>query len=122
MQIQVKIIALAAAGVLTLAALAGPESKSPGAQAFEKRCGGCHGADQAIEGPPLRGVFNRKAGESRGFPYSDALKSSGLRWTAPNLDKWLTDPSTLVPNTDMAFRLNDAAERERIIGYLKQLR
>ncbi len=119
---QVKVVALAAAAVLALDPLAAPQAQSPGARAFEKRCGGCHGADQAKEGPPLRGVFDRKAGESPGFPYSSGLKALGLRWTAANLDKWLADPSALVPNTDMAFRLNDAAERERIIGYLKQLK
>jgi cytochrome c len=114
------IIVLTAAGLLALAALAAPEEKNAGAQAFEKRCGGCHGLDQAKEGPPLRGVFERKAGVSPGFPYSDSLKASGLTWTAANLDKWLRDPSALAPKTDMAFRLDDAAERERIIGYLRQ--
>lgn len=94
----------------------------PGQQTFEKRCGGCHSADQAKEGPPLRGVFGRAAGTSSGYPYSAGLKASGVKWDAATLDKWLTDPSAVVPATDMAFRLNDAAERERIIGYLKALR
>ena len=35
------------------------------------------------------------------------------------LDKWLQDPEAIVPDSDMAFRLEDKAERTAIIEYLK---
>jgi cytochrome c len=97
------------------------ESNS-GQQAFEKRCGGCHGIDAAREGPALRGVFGRAAGKQPNFPYSDELRAARFTWGKAELDQWLTDPESVVPGTDMAFRLTDKAEREKIISYLQQLK
>ena len=93
-----------------------------GQEAFEKRCTGCHSLDRAKEGPPLRGVFGRRAGKVEGFRYSDGLKSSQFKWDETSLDKWLTDPESVVPDADMAFRLSDKAARAAIIEYLKQLK
>ena len=93
-----------------------------GRSAFEKRCGGCHSADRVLEGPRLRGVFGRPAGKAPGYPYSDALKSAQFSWDKATLDKWLTDPESVAPGTDMAFRLNRQDERAEIIEYLRQLR
>ena len=93
-----------------------------GQEAFGKRCGGCHALDTAKVGPLLRGVFGRQAGKVEGFPYSDGLKSSQFKWDETSLDKWLTDPESVVPDTDMAFRLSDKATRAIIIEYLKQLK
>jgi len=41
-------------------------------------------------------------------------------WDAANLDKWLTDPSALVPGTKMAFAgIASPALRADVIAYLK---
>jgi cytochrome c len=69
----------------------------------------------------LRNVFGRLAGSDAGFPYSDSLKSSRLKWDEVTLDKWLTDPEALAPNNDMAFRLSSAEERGAIIAYLRNV-
>jgi cytochrome c len=95
---------------------------TPGQEAFEKRCGGCHGIDSAKEGPALRGVVGRRAGKQPSFPYSDALKAASFDWDKQTLDRWLTDPEAVVPGNDMAFRLTDSAERDRIIEYLAGLK
>ena len=92
-----------------------------GRDIYEKRCTGCHKLDGVKAGPPLRGVYGRRAGSDAKFPYSDALKKSTLVWDDANLDKWLSDPDSLVPDNDMSFRLDDAAERSALIAYLKQL-
>lgn len=91
-----------------------------GREFYEKRCAGCHSLDSARVGPPLRAVFGRRAAADRSFPYSDALKKAGLVWDEATLDRWLTDPETLVPGNDMGFRLDRAEERTAIIAYLKQ--
>ncbi len=93
-----------------------------GQASFEKRCTGCHALDAAKEGPALRGVFGRPAGKQANFPYSDGLKGAKFVWDKSTLEKWLTDPESVVPGTDMAFRLSDKTERERIITYLQQLK
>jgi cytochrome c len=91
-----------------------------GKELFEKRCGGCHSLDQNKEGPRLRGVYGRAAATVDSFSYSEALKKSQLTWDDETLNRWLTDTEKLVPNTDMTFRVQSAAERNAIIEYLKQ--
>lgn len=92
-----------------------------GKELFERRCSGCHSADLNKEGPRLRGVFGRKAAGVQGFSYSDSLKKLNIRWDDASLDKWLSDPDAMAPDTDMAFRLADGAERKAVIAYLKSL-
>ena len=115
-------IALASGAALMAAFASSAETKhdtTAGRSAFEKRCTGCHALDHEKTGPRLAGVVGRKAGAVPGFPYSDAVKTSGLVWSETVLDKWLTDPETVIPDTDMEFRLDNAAERAAIIEFLK---
>jgi cytochrome c len=92
-----------------------------GRELYEKRCGGCHSLNGIKAGPPLQGVFGRRAASGSSFPYSDALKKAGLVWDEATLDRWLADPEALAPDNDMAFRMNRGEERTAIIAYLKQL-
>src|SRR5262245_42964712 len=64
-------------------------------------CTACHTLDQNDLGPRHRGVVGRHAGSVPGYDYSPALKSSNLTWNAATLDRWLTNPSALVPGTKM---------------------
>lgn len=89
---------------------------------FERRCGGCHSAARNKAGPRLAGVFGRAAGSVPSFPYSEALRKSGIVWSETALDRWLADPDAFVPDTDMAFRMPSAEERKAIIAYLRGLR
>lgn len=86
---------------------------------MKKRCTGCHALDHEKEGPRLAGVVGRKAGAVSTFVYSDAVKKSAVVWTEGLLDKWLTDPETVIPDNDMSFRLNNPVERTAIIAFLK---
>jgi len=110
-------------GMTLLAALAaesGEKGDAAGRAAFEKRCTGCHALDHERVGPRLAGVVGRKAGAVSGFPYSDAVKNSGVVWDEAILDKWLTDPETVIPDNDMTFRLDNSSERSTIIAFLKE--
>ena len=88
----------------SLTPLHGAES---GRVAFEKRCTGCHALDHEKSGPRLAGVFGRRAGSLSSYPYSKPLKKSNVVWNEATLDKWLADPDSVVPDSDMAFRLNN---------------
>jgi len=93
---------------------------------FRDHCAACHtprpGA-RVVFGPSLEGVVGRPAGTVPGFPYSDALKKSGLVWTEDNLRKWIADSAETVPNTLMPHvSLSDPAEQLYIIAYLKTLK
>jgi cytochrome c len=97
------------------------QSAPDGQALFERRCTGCHALDSDHEGPRLRGVVGRPAGSVKTFQYSDALKNAKHAWNEANLDKWLTDPESLVPDNDMSFRVPKQEERTAIIAYLKSL-
>ena len=105
----------------TLAIGASGKDVERGRDAFEKRCTGCHALDKIKVGPPLRGVYGRNAGRDPQFTYSDAVKNTSVIWDESTLDRWLTDTESIIPDNDMAFRLNDPADRANIIAYLRKL-
>ena len=90
-----------------------------GRSVFERRCTGCHAMDEDLEGPRLAGVYGRKAGSVTGFAYSAGLKNSGLTWTDTALEKWLSGPDMVVPDTKMDFYVPKAGERRDLIAFLK---
>ena len=61
------------------------------------------------------------AGEP-GFNYSPALRRLAARegrWTPELLDRFLTDPETIAPGTEMGFLgMRDAQERQALITWL----
>ena len=102
---------------------------SAGRTFFAQSCGLCHAAalgpgNIPIEGqgPSLAGVVGRGAGKAASFPYSAALSGSGLVWDAPTLDKFLTNPTEVVPGTKMMISIPDDQMRANVITYLQTLR
>jgi cytochrome c len=97
-----------------------------GQQIFKDHCASCHtlkpGAHTTF-GPNLRGVVGRPAGSVAGFPYSDALKKSGLVWTEDTLRRWVASNEHIVPNTLMPHvGISDPAEQIYLVEYLKTLK
>ena len=86
---------------------------------FVKRCGGCHYLDDDKEGPRLRHIYGTKAGSVATFKYSSALKASQVVWDDAILDRWLTNPDSVIPDSDMDFRVSKPEQRAAIIQYLK---
>ena len=117
--------ALAAAGSIFGTCLAS-EGARPGDSAHGKAlyqgCLACHSIDDNDLGPKHSGVVGRPAGSLADYNYTAALKNSGLTWDEATLDRWLTNPSALVPGTKMFFKIDDAQARADIIAYLKELR
>jgi cytochrome c len=106
-----------------LAAAATPahaDDPARGQQLYESRCIACHSLDANRVGPMHRGVYGRKAGSVPGFAYSPALRASLVVWSAATLDRWLTDPQSLIPGQRMNFRVALPEDRADIIAYLKQ--
>ena len=114
----------AALGVL-LAVAAGPALAAGDAAQGEKvfnKCKTCHTLEAGKNkiGPSLHGLFGRTAGTVEGFPYSDAMKNSGIVWDAETLDHYLTKPKDLVPGNKMSFSgLPKDEDRANVIEYLK---
>ena len=89
-----------------------------GHELYQSRCTACHSLDQSRSGPAHRGVFDRRAGSVPGFDYSPALEHSGVRWTATNLNRWLTDPEAFIPGQKMGYQVPDPVDRRDIIAFL----
>jgi cytochrome c len=102
----------------------GTESRTSGdpvrGKLLYQGCAACHSIDENDIGPKHRGVFGRHAGSVPDYRYSVALKNSGLIWDESVLDRWLTNPSALVPGTKMYFKLDDAQSRANVIAYLRE--
>ncbi len=116
--------ALFAFGLTSLAAAQTPPAPdlTHGESVFQSRCSMCHSLDGPGQGPNLTGVVGRKAATSADFNYSEAMKVSGLTWTAPVLDRFLTDPAKMVPGSPMRTTVPDEAERRDLIAYLGSLK
>jgi cytochrome c len=92
-----------------------------GAMAFNKHCRNCHSSkagDNRI-GPSLNGIVGKQAGQVSSYgKYSGALE--GITWDEATLDKFITDPQSVAPGTNMLYpAVQDAAERKKIIEFLK---
>jgi len=87
---------------------------------FAKRCTGCHAMEGNREGPELAGVYGRKAGSVPGFEYSAGPKNSGITWNAATLERWLSGPDAVAPDTKMDFYVPNAQERSDLIAFLRQ--
>jgi len=107
---------------LTGPALAQAPSRSDGERAFMK-CYSCHSVtagEEDLPGPNLLGVVGRMAGTLPGFPYSPAIKASGLVWDRATLEAFLVAPDAVVPGTVMTRPpLASADERRAVIDYLE---
>jgi cytochrome c len=111
--------------IATPAFAAGDATK--GKKAFGK-CGICHAVGPGattLVGPELNNIVGRKAASIAGYPYSAGMKKlgdSGFVWSEENIDKWITDPKAMIPDSPMALAFQgipDAGERADIIAYLK---
>jgi cytochrome c2 len=88
---------------------------------FDRRCSGCHALDSEREGPPLRGVYGRRAGSVPGFQYSSSIRNAGITWNDVTLDKWLSDTDVMLPGNAMGISVPKLQDRADLIAFLKSL-
>jgi cytochrome c len=110
---------IAAASLAAVNSLVGDPGRG---KTLYQACEACHSIDENDLGPRHRGVVGRRAGSIADYSYSTALKNSGLTWDETTLDRWLTNPSSLVPGTKMFFQIGDAQSRADLIAFLKEQR
>jgi cytochrome c len=115
---RIQLLVGACAGLMAGAALAGANIER-GATLYAARCGACHSIDEHGAGPRHRGLLGRRAGSEPGYDYSTALSASRIVWSPALLDKWLANPSQLVPGNKMVVQLaNEPDDRADLIAYL----
>jgi cytochrome c len=109
------------AGGLTGSVAAAGVDVETGRTIYQARCAACHSIEFNGVGPAHKGVYGRRIGQAPGYAYSPALKAATGRWTAENLDKWLSDPEKLPAGQKMGINLENAADRANVIEYLKSV-
>ena len=87
-----------------------------------KKCQACHTFNKGEPnrvGPNLYSVVGRDRASVAGFNYSAAMKAKGGKWTAEELNAFLTNPRGAVPGTSMTFAgLPRGSERADVITFL----
>jgi cytochrome c len=99
-----------------------PKGDARHGETLYQGCSACHSIDENDIGPKHRGVVGRRAGSVEGYAYSPALQKAAIVWDEAELDRWLINPSALVPGTKMFFKIDDPQSRADIIAYLKELK
>lgn len=115
------VAAMAVLGMISSGAMADGDA-AKGQKVFNK-CKSCHevATEKNKIGPHLKGIFGRAAASVEGFAYSDAMKGSGITWTAETLGPYLADPKKVVPNGKMSFAgLKKEDEIENVLAYLAE--
>jgi cytochrome c len=107
------------------AAEAVPHGRGP--ELFAK-CSACHvltGSDDGggKAGPTLANLFGRPAGSVAGYPYSPALRRSGIVWTEANVARLFeVGPDRMVPGTKMPLqRMPNARDRADLVDYIRRM-
>lgn len=87
-------------------------------------CRSCHSVEAGRNGvgPTLHGIVGSKAGDVAGFPFSPAIRQSGITWDRQSLDTWLQGPMKMVPGTRMVIAVPDPEKRKAILDYLETLK
>lgn len=113
------LVALAAATSLPAGA-ATPGDPARG-EALYARCLACHALAYNRTGPKHCGLFGRRAGGVAGFRYSPAMAHANIVWDAMTLDRFLTNPTAMIPGTAMGYAgIADAQERADLIAWLRR--
>ncbi|HUH77539.1 MAG TPA: c-type cytochrome [Devosia sp.] len=99
---------------------AGPVGEAARGAAIYERCLACHALAYDRTGPRHCGLIGRKAASVPGFPYSPALRASGIVWNRAALDAFLRSPMTNVPGTSMGYAgIPNDQERADLIAWLQ---
>lgn len=123
--ILLSVLAACGSGTEGSPAVASPESGTATGRLLSLACQACHSLNEdgpQLLGPNLYGVFGRAAAQDAGYSmYSEALRNSGIVWSAAELDAWLADPAGYLPGTTMGFSgYQSAADRAALIEYLME--
>lgn len=113
-------------GAVVLAASAGAafaQNVANGEKDFAV-CRACHQVGDNAEnmlGPQLNGLDGRKAGSVADYPYSEAMKNSGITWSAATFKPYIHDPQAMVKGTKMPFAgLKDDTKVADLWAYISQ--
>jgi len=96
-----------------------------GERQFARKCSICHTlkpGDANRAGPSLNGVFGRKAGTLKGYPYSEGLLKSNIVWNEKSIDELFAQgPQHVTPGSKMPLqKIAQKQKRDALILFLKE--
>jgi cytochrome c len=107
-----------------LAAAPALAEDDPGQLLYNNVCRTCHTMTEGDNrlGPSLYGVIGRKAASLPGFPFSQAMMSSGIVWDEAMLDRFIEDPDVVVPGNGMKpyGGVVSPEDRALLVAYIKR--
>lgn len=117
------LVALAFSAAAAAALPARPPIET-GEQLYRSACYSCHALEPGRNtpaGPTLDNIVGRPIAGQRDFNYSPALRRLAARhgrWTRALIDRFVADPETLAPGTEMSFIGMSDAQRAVLIDWL----
>ncbi|HRO52295.1 MAG TPA: c-type cytochrome [Alicycliphilus sp.] len=112
---------LALATLVPLPAGAATPGDPARGEAIYARCLACHALAYNRTGPKHCGLFGRRAGGVADFRYSPAMAHADIVWNGTTLDRFLSNPTAMIPGTTMGYAgIADAQERADLIAWLGQ--
>jgi cytochrome c len=118
-----KILIVGAVMLAASAAAAAAQNVADGERDFAV-CRACHQVGDTAEnmlGPQLNGLDGRKAGSVADYPYSEAMKNSGITWNAATFKQYIHDPQATVKGTKMPFAgIKEDAKVADLWAYISQ--
>jgi cytochrome c len=101
-----------------------PTGNAADGQRDFSRCAACHAVqpDHGGIGPSLAAVVGRQSGTAAGYHHSPAMAGAHITWDDASLDRFLTNPQSVVRGTKMFIAVTDPQQRQDIIAYLETLK
>lgn len=101
-----------------------PEEMTNGERQFMRKCSICHALTPPPSrkaGPTLYGVFGRRAGTVKGYPYSDTLDGSDIIWSDETIDALFDiGPDHYIPGSKMPMqRITGEQDRNDLVEFLR---
>jgi cytochrome c len=118
-----RVLIVGAVMLAASAATAAAQNVADGERDFAV-CRACHQVGDTAEnmlGPQLNGLDGRKAGSVADYPYSEAMKNSGVTWNAATFKQYIHDPQAMVKGTKMPFAgIKDDTKVGDLWAYISQ--